>query len=260
MADNTSMRSEQSMEERNASRNPPLFSSCFALDAFGPADPFSVIVRDFFRTIATEQSWQPGNDLNATSPYAEFARFFVALRSGDSGEENGTPEIAGALYLVRGNSTNTLPTRSVWPEIDFGGRTDIADVFLLALAPKFRGGGLGLVRVGDSDGGNRISGDGPIKALPVFWQLCVGMWQWCHVEGIHELCGIATPRSTLLYRRLGWPLSIVGPERSHWGEPCVPFLLSVSAVHAEITRRAARGSQSYRQIMEAAGRTEEGTV
>jgi hypothetical protein len=195
-----------------------------------PADIEATALRALFRGIADEQGWQSGDDLSFPSRYDPFTVYF-GLYVGDS--------LVGGLHVVRGNSSDLLPTRSVWPEIGFAGRTGVADVFLLALTPAVRA-------------------RQPAANYPLFWSLGIALWQWCQREGIHELCGIATPRSAALYRRLGWPLSIIGPERNHWGEPCVPFLLSVSAVHAEIARRQAQGSQRYHDILTAAHRTETG--
>lgn len=181
-----------------------------------------------FQRIAAEQGWKLGGDLSPASPYVPLSTYFALRYDG---------VLVGGLHLVRGNPHGLLPTCAVWPELmqsGFAVRTDVADAFLLALDPKLRG----------RSGGN--------TACPLFLLLCVAMWQWCKAEGIEELCGIATPRNAVLYRRLGWPLDIAGPERRHWDEPCVPFVMSVERAANEAVRRAERGSDLYRYVLRAA--------
>ena len=166
-----------------------------------------------FERIAKEQNWKPGKQLRA---YPDSAVYFGL-------EVDGV--LAGGLQLVRGNSHEGLPCLTVWPELDLQGRSDVADIALLALHPKIRG------------------------RQELFWLLCIEMWRYCRDHGVDSLYVEVTPLNLKLYRRLGWPLQIAGPLRKHWGEPCYPCSMTTSAIAQEITTRSLH-SLRYRQILQ----------
>lgn len=173
-----------------------------------------------FERVAREQNWQPGEQLRA---YGSHSVYF-ALMMGD--------QVCGGLHLVLGGAGTTLPCLSVWPELELGGRADVADIALLALEPSCRG----------------------MQAL--FWPLCVEMWRCCRSRGITQLWAEVTPANLRRYRRLGWPLRVAGPLRLHWNEPCYPCCMSVQDAADAIAAKA-QTSTRYRHILEQAFRTGE---
>jgi len=166
-----------------------------------------------FEHIAREQNWKPGKQLRA---YPDSAVYF-GLEVDDV--------LAGGLQLVHGNAHEGLPCLTVWPELDLQGRSDVADIALLALDPKIRG------------------------RQELFWLLCIEMWRYCRVHGIDSLWVEVTPTNLKLYHRLGWPLQVAGPLRKHWGEPCYPAAMTTSAIGQEIATRSLH-SLRYRQILQ----------
>lgn len=166
-----------------------------------------------FERIAKEQNWKPGKQLRA---YPDSAVYFGL-------ELNGL--LAGGLQLVRGNAHEGLPCLTVWPELDLQGHNDVADIALLALDPKIRG------------------------RQELFWLLCIEMWRYCRAHDIDSLYVEVTPANLKLYRRLGWPLQVVGSLRKHWGEECYPGTMTTSAIGREIATRSLH-SLRYRQILQ----------
>ena len=61
----------------------------------------------------------------------------------------------------------------------------------------------------------------------------------------------ATPSTLRLYRRLGWPLEVVGELRMHWGEECYLCRMDVQEVAAALAAKA-RKSDTYRVLVEQA--------
>lgn len=175
-----------------------------------------------FERVVREQNWQPGEQLRA---YGSHSVHF-ALTTGS--------QVCGGLHLVLGGNGTALPCLSVWPELELGGRADVADIALLALEPSCRG----------------------MQVL--FWPLCVEMWRCCRSRGIVQLWAEVTPANLRRYRRLGWPLSAAGPLRLHWNEPCYPCCMSVQDVADAIAAKA-RTSTRYRHILEQAFRPEDVT-
>ena len=176
-----------------------------------------------FAEIAREQSWQPGDQLSA---YQDCSTYF-ALKCGS--------EWIGGLQLVLAGKAAMLPCLTVWPELQLLGRPEVADIAMLALRQQYRGQRL------------------------LFWLLCIEMWRYCEASGISQLWVEVTPTNLRLYRRLGWPLKIVGPLRPHWGEDCLPCWMSIEEIDAEMAQRAER-SQSYRTIYELMHRDEQSSI
>ena len=56
-----------------------------------------------------------------------------------------------------------------------------------------------------------------------------------------------------LYRRLGWPLTIIGELRLHWGEKCYLCSMGVREVADALASKAERAS-SYRLLVDQAHR------
>jgi len=169
-------------------------------------------LRRLFAQIADEQGWQPGvqlQTLGSTSVY-------LALRLGG--------EIIGGLQLVRSDNEFELPCLGIWPEINLDGQTDIAHIRILALSRQYRGKG------------------------DLFWLLCVELWRYCAASGISQLYLEVTPPTLRVYRRIGWPLQIVGDLRSHWGEECYLCSMRVGEL-ADICMSRAQTSALYRRIV-----------
>jgi len=173
-----------------------------------------------FEQIAQEQGWQAGEQLRA---YEDHSVYFV-LKMGS--------QVCGGLHLVLGSAGTTLPCLTVWPELALSGRSDVADIALLALDPACR------------------------WTAALFWPLCVEMWRYCRSRCIAQLWAEVTPANLRRYRRLGWPLRVAGPLRLHWNELCYPCCMSVQDV-ADAVSAKARTSRRYRHILEQAFRAED---
>ena len=115
-------------------------------------------------------------------------------------------------------------SRTVWPEVELGDETGAAHVTILALKEAYRG------RCG------------------LFWPLCVELWRLCRRQDVRTLLLEATPPTLRLYRRLGWPLEIVGDLRRHWGEDCYLCGMDVRAVAETLTEKALR-AETYRDLV-----------
>lgn len=173
----------------------------------------------FFEQIAQEQDWEPGDQLRACQ---DCSVYFALQRDG---------QMIGGLQLVPGRAGAKLPCLSVWPELDLVGRENIAHIALLALDKPVRGK-------------NRL-----------FWLLCVEMWRYCQATGITTLWMEVTPANLRCYHRLGWPLHVAGPLRSHWGEDCFPCCLDMREVEAAVVQKA-RSSLLYQAIVQQAYQAE----
>ena len=132
--------------------------------------------------------------------------------------------IVGGLQLVVANGSDPLPSQYVWPEINLSSRTDVAHALILAINREYRG------------------------AFGLFEALTVEMWRYCVTAGITELWHEATPSTLRLYRRIGWPLEIVGDLRMHWGEDCYLCRMRTAEVAGNMAARAIR-SQSHKDML-----------
>ena len=132
--------------------------------------------------IAAELSWQPGEQLRR---YEDQAAHFAASVDG---------VLAGGMQLVPASRCETLPCELVWPDVCLPKRGETAHISVLAVRQEYRGG------------------------AGLLWPLCVAMWRYCVEHHIEDISLEVTPDLYRLYRRLGWPLEIVGDLRQHWGE------------------------------------------
>ena len=170
-----------------------------------------------FEGIAREQGWRPGEALERHRARSVYWGAWVGER------------LAGGLHLVPLRGLASPPHRAVWPEVDVSGGGDVAHVLILALRPEYRG------RAG------------------LLWPLCVALWRFCAAEGIQTLLLEATPPTLSVYRRLGFPLEVVGELREHWGEDCCLCRMGVAEVADALAHKAQR-SPAYRRIVEEAHR------
>ena len=169
----------------------------------------------FFERVAAELSWQPGDQLRACQDGARHLAVTVG------------PEMVGGLQVVMGKG-NALPSRRVWPEAEIGEAT-AAHVTILALGKEYRG------------------------HPHLFGPLCVELWRWCAAGGAEQIVIEATPPTLRLYRRLGWPLRIIGDLRPHWGEDCYLCAMGVWEVADSLAAKAER-ARSYRSLVDQAHR------
>jgi hypothetical protein len=165
-----------------------------------------------FEGISVEEGWQPGNQLRA---YLSASNHFAVQVDG---------ELAGGLQVVLPGADGRLPCSSVWPEVDIAADGRPAHVTILALRPEYRG------RHG------------------LFWPLCVELWRWCVAEHVKTVVLEATPIMLERYRRVGWPLSVIGERRIHWGEECLLCRMQVDEVAGSLLARALR-SAIYRPLI-----------
>lgn len=172
-------------------------------------------VRALFARVAREEGWQPDGALEAD---ADRSVYFALSVVG---------ELAGGLQLVLPDGKGRLPCHALWPEVPTDPARS-AHVAVLALERPYRG------------------------RQALFWLLGVALWRYCLAEGIETLSLEVTPRVLPLYRRLGWPLTIHGDLREHWGEGCFLCALDVQGV-AEAVAQKARRSRTYQRILILAG-------
>ncbi len=165
-----------------------------------------------FEQVATEQDWQPGGQIRANT---ERAVHFAASVGDD---------LAGGLQLVLPDTGGCLPYMAVWPEIALPSPSQVAEVTVLAVKQEYRG------RYG------------------LFWPLCVELWRYCISEAIGAVVLEATPQMLLRYRRIGWPLEVIGELRQHWGEACYLCCLDVRTVAGSLLALALRSS-TYRALI-----------
>lgn len=162
--------------------------------------------------ITAELSWQPGSQLRDDAGQAVH---FAA---------RGDGALAGGLQLVPASACDVLPCERVWPDHRLPRRAQTAHISILAVCREFRG------------------------TADLLWPLCVAMWRYCAAHGILDISLEATPKVYALYRRLGWPLEVVGDLRPHWGEDCLLCKMGVAEVAGAMVVRATR-SASYRGIV-----------
>lgn len=177
----------------------------------GPEETVQLI--ELLEQIATELSWQPGQQLR---DYRDQAVHFAAYADG---------ALAGGMQLVPATLSQTLPCEAVWPEVTLPRRDRTAHIAILALCPEHRG------------------------TAGLLWPLCIAMWRYCAISGLTDISLEVTPDLYRLYRRLGWPLEIVGSLRPHWGEDtCYLCRMGVAEVAGQMMIRATQAS-SYREIV-----------
>lgn len=162
--------------------------------------------------IAGELSWQPGEQLRT---YASEAVHIAAYVDG---------VLVGGLQLVPASLCRTLPCELVWPDVRLPKRSETAHVSILAVRREYRG------------------------SAGLLWPLCVAMWRYCVAQGIADVSLEVTPKTYHLYRRLGWPLEIVGDLRTHWGEGCYLCRMGAAEVAGAMLMKAPR-SALYRGIV-----------
>lgn len=172
-----------------------------------------------FEEIAREQNWQAGDQLRANVPRS--VHFAIEIAG----------QLAGGIQLVSGSRNEPLPCLAVWPELELEGRTDVAEIALLALRKEYRG------------------------QQRLFWPLCVEVWRFCRQHGITELWAEVTPANLRVYRRFGWPFEVRGPLRTHWGEECYPCCLRIEEAETAF-RQAAQRSLWRRALVRQAEREE----
>ena len=163
--------------------------------------------------IAAELSWQPGKQLRK---YEAEAIHFAASVDG---------VLAGGLQLVPASLCQTLPCELVWPDVCWPRRTETAHISVLALRREYRGN------------------------AGLLWPLCVAMWRYCALHQIADISLEVTPKTYQLYKRLGWPLEIIGDLRQHWGEDyCYLCRMGTAEVAGAMLMKAPR-SDLYRGIV-----------
>jgi len=190
------------------------------------AEEIEEMVR-LFEDVAGEQGWQPAGALRQ---WVDRSIYFALQVQGDEGPGGpGEPgQFAGGLQLVLADAGGLLPCHALWPEVPAGAKEGSkgrsAHVAMLAVDTAYRGQGI------------------------LFWHLAVEMWRHCVGAGVTTLWIEVTPRVLPLYRRLGWPLTIRGQVRRHWGEDCYLCTLGIPDVAQALLQRA-EGSPYYRQIV-----------
>ncbi len=163
--------------------------------------------------IAAELSWQPGEQLRS---YQAQAVHFAAYVDGS---------LAGGMQLVPAPLCQTLPCELVWPEVRLPRRAQTAHISVLAVRREYRG------------------------TAELLWPLCVAMWRYCAAHRIADISLEVTPKTLRLYRRLGWPLEVVGDLRPHWGEECCYLCrMGTADVAGAMLLRTLR-SAAYRDIV-----------
>jgi hypothetical protein len=165
-----------------------------------------------YEQAAVEMAWRPGDQITA---YPSSSIYFAFQDAG---------QIQGAVQLVRGGTSEGLPVLKVWPELALAGRADVADVALVALRKEVRG------------------------RRHLYWALYAAMWRFCLRERITELWMEVPHEKLESYRGLGWPLSVEGPLRMQWEEPCYPCRVSVRGVGEAMIARARRGGTYFKTV------------
>ena len=172
----------------------------------------SVRLIEVLEGIAAELSWQPGEQLRAYSSIAiHFAAYVDSV-------------VAGGLQLVPASLCETLPCELVWPEVRLPRRAETAHISIMAVRREYRGN------------------------AELLWPLCIAMWRYCASHHIADISLEVTPNLYRLYRRLGWPLEIVGSLRPHWGEDCFLCRMGTTEVAGAMVVKAMQ-SRAYRGIV-----------
>lgn len=167
---------------------------------------------ELLEQIAAELSWEPGEQLRN---YEAQAVHFSAYVDG---------VLAGGVQLVPASLCATLPCELVWPEVQLPRRAETAHISVLAVRREYRGN------------------------AGLLWPLCVAMWRYCVSQRLADISLEVTPKTYQLYRRLGWPLQVVGALRPHWGEDCCLCRMGSAEVAGAMLMKAPR-STTYRDIV-----------
>jgi N-acyl-L-homoserine lactone synthetase len=163
-----------------------------------------------FLKVAGEKGWNLEGQL---SDYPEESRYFALIRAG---------QVVGGVKLVLGNDQG-LPIARVWPEMQLVGRSDVAELALLAFSSDQRG------------------------SLDDLWVVTVEMWRYCASHGVREVWAELTPRNVKLYKRLGWPFEAMGQLRDYLGEASLPCRMMVDDAQLVVVERA-RASERFREV------------
>jgi N-acyl-L-homoserine lactone synthetase len=185
----------------------------YTIELLTEADEVSGLVATLER-IGVGEGWTPGT---AISDYARDAFHLAAAKHG---------QIVGGAQIVFGSQSIRLSFADIWPEA-VPTAPALAHVSVLALDRAHRGP------------------DSP------FLPMCGELWRLCQTEGMCEIWHEVTPSTLRLYRRMGWPLEIVGQERMHWGEPCYLARMGVSEVARSIRAKAVRSPSNMNLVDQA---------
>ena len=164
----------------------------------GPSDIHEVTpLVDMFLQIAREEKWQPGDALGAYCDGSAYVGLYLA----------DTP--VGGIQMVLPSSRGVWwPSRDIWPECEPVGRSDVGHVMIMGLRKEYRG------------------------HKELFWRMCAQLWRTCIERGITEVWLEATPSTLRVYRRIGFPLEVIGSCRLHWNEPCVLCRMTIEGVRS----------------------------
>lgn len=170
-----------------------------------------------FERIADEECWKPADQLRA---HVDRSVYFPAECDG---------QIVGGIQLELDDGSGFWSFQHVWPDAKPENDAVTAHIAVLALIPEVRG------------------------RQRLFWMPCLEMWRYCRAHGIVDLWLEATPTTLAIYRRIGWPLEIVGDLAIHWGELCYLCRMGVGEVEAALVRRS-ETSKTYSELVDWAHR------
>ncbi len=173
-----------------------------------------------FEAIAAEQGWHPGGALRQW----EERSVYFGLRGGEP-----SAPLLGGLQLLFPEASGRLPCHALWPEAPLlgaraSGQPQCAHIAMLGLVSAARGH--------------------PLH----FWRLAIEMWRYCIAAHLMTLFIEVTPRVLPLYRHVGWPLTICGERRLHWGEECYLCRMELPEV-ARVLLTRAQNSPHYQSII-----------
>lgn len=177
-----------------------------------------------FASIAIEQGWQPDG---ALEKWTDRSVYFALCEGDDEAVLFG-----GGLQLLLPEESGALPCHTLWPDAPLfpsrvSGQPRCAHIAMLGLLAPRRGH--------------------PLH----FWRLGIEMWRYCIARGMTTLFIEVTPRVLPLYRHLGWPLTICGEKRLHWGEECFLCMMELPQVAQVVLTRAQRSAHYHRIIAQA---------
>ena len=171
-----------------------------------------------FDAIALQEGWQPDDQLIA---HVHRSVYFVLAMD---------CQVVGGIQLELDDASDRWSFQTVWPDSYPSEGIKTAHIAILALIPEVRG------------------------QQRLFWLPCIELWRYCRSHDIKELWLEATPTTLAVYRRIGWPLEIVGDLALHWGEPCYLCRMGVFEVEATLVRKAIDCAM-YRDLVDWAHRT-----
>lgn len=174
-------------------------------------------LRQLFGGVADELGWQPGTDFDGPCDLSHYLAIYCE------------GHLAGGIELRELDAVLHLPACATWPELRGEIGSYQAELIVLALTSEFRG------------------------KRQALWTLCTEMWRYCKTRGFEQLILVVPTPNLRVYNRLGWSLEVSGPERLHWGEPCLPCRLNVATVEAAMQSKA-RIAPSLRPLIDQAFR------